>query len=380
MTIIQNLIIHFFIGFISYFLIMNLILKGYFGNSFKLKISSQLKTNKFVLVKNLIIIYSIINIMYFLMINTPIYLESSTVVNVNLENAKVTVSGEYINKVFENSGSAAAFIAGLRISAAILTKVNMTPMSKMAFITGSGAGTMLSFKMTNDNYSFIKGTFSALKNASNLSVEVKNVEIITSNNNLSSSQNTNLIPRMELKSNETFFSKYQDMFSEKFTVTESPTKDSRVIESLENFTNKKLNEIFLHGDTKVTDNLIDIKQNFINSPLEQMDLVTNTFRDQMINILTMDYKLHFIMIYFVCMLIFLFTIKLLVDKNVSFEFIKSYPLGKYIHVIISKIITLYSKSIIFWIYYLLIFLLIFLCVSTFSLYGCLIALQSNIKF
>lgn len=111
-----------------------------------------------------------------------------------------------------------------------------------------------------------------------------------------------------------------------------------------------------------------------------MDLVTNTFRDQMINILTMDYKLHFIMIYFVCMLIFLFTIKLLVDKNVSFEFIKSYPLGKYIHVIISKIITLYSKSIIFWIYYLLIFLLIFLCVSTFSLYGCLIALQSNIKF
>ena len=62
-------------------------------------------------------------------------------------------------------------------------------------------------------------------------------------------------------------------------------------------------------------------------------------------------------------------------NNLSIEKIKILPLGKYIYIIVNKVINLWSKSNNFWIYYLSISLFIMMLGATYGLYACLIILN-----
>ena len=77
----------------------------------------------------------------------------------------------------------------------------------------------------------------------------------------------------------------------------------------------------------------------IESPLESSELTSTLIQNQVIELLNYNLLLHFVMIYLIIMCIFIFTVKLITDNNISIEFIKTLPLGKYIYIIINKILS-----------------------------------------
>ena len=147
---------------------------------------------------------------------------------------------------------------------------------------------------------------------------------------------------------------------------------SRIIELIEKEKGETLSQIFKNSDstTELTSNTF-----FINSPIEPNERILIEYYDFFTTILQQDYILHFLMIYLIIMLIYLFTIKLILDKNISFEPIKNLPLGPILFKIITKFISIWKNSLYFWIYFILIFLLIFVSCSTYVLYVCTTILQ-----
>ena len=71
----------------------------------------------------------------------------------------------------------------------------------------------------------------------------------------------------------------------------------------------------------------NVRNCFINSPLEQSDS-RNQF---VIETITNNLLLHFIMLYLLCMVLVIFISKLLINQDFQFNKIKNYPLGIYIH-------------------------------------------------
>ena len=64
-----------------------------------------------------------------------------------------------------------------------------------------------------------------------------------------------------------------------------------------------------------------VANTFINSPLESGEL-SLMVKNQLIELLTYELMIHFIMTYLIFMLIFIFTIKVLIDHNISLDKIK----------------------------------------------------------
>lgn len=95
--------------------------------------------------------------------------------------------------------------------------------------------------------------------------------------------------------------------------------------------------------------------------------------------LTNDLVLHFLLNYFAILLVFIFSFKLIADKDLystKLEFkVKSLPLGKYIHILISKLINSWRLTNIFWFYLIRFMLLVFLSCSAFGVYTSLLALK-----
>ena len=81
------------------------------------------------------------------------------------------------------------------------------------------------------------------------------------------------------------------------------------------------------------------------------------------------------MVYFIFMGIFIFTIKIIIDKKISIDFVKRLPFGKFIHFMLKKLFSIWSNSNIFWIYLIFIVLLLGTISTTFALYACLFVLQ-----
>nr|YP_010455107.1 hypothetical protein NYK79_mgp41 [Porodaedalea mongolica]UUA03949.1 hypothetical protein [Porodaedalea mongolica]WCF76709.1 hypothetical protein [Porodaedalea mongolica] len=117
----------------------------------------------------------------------------------------------------------------------------------------------------------------------------------------------------------------------------------------------------------------------INSPLESTDQLLLEIKETITTILNYDFILHLIMIYLICMLAFIFTMKIIGDKNLYTphleDKIRSLPLGKQINFIISNLISSWQHTNIFWIYFIIFFLFIFMCASTFGVFTCLFVLN-----
>ena len=88
----------------------------------------------------------------------------------------------------------------------------------------------------------------------------------------------------------------------------------------------------------------------LNSSLEGKERVYIENIQPLLDALNTDLNIHYFLIYFIMMAIYLFTIKIILDKNIQFDFIKKYPMRKLIHYIASKMISLWKTSINFWIY------------------------------
>ena len=351
-TYFLNLISIFFIGFICNYFIFNLIIKGYISTYLQLILLDKFSKNDFKWLNNtlilLIFLYIIIDMN---MLNNIIYLDNDTMVNVNLDGVKLSVSGDYLNQIYDKYGSVAVFGVGARIAASFVSKGNMSLLGKIGTVIGAGASSTFTFNITSMTSEKIKGIILAKKMNSNVMLEIKNVEILNSDKtplNLTNISDHNLIPRMELRSNETLISKFSNLFQNKINLIETPDKKSIIIETIEKYNAKTINEIFtLNDNNQIMENSIYIEPNLINSPLEQNEFLMSEIKNYIIEILNYDFALHFVMIYFILMLIFLFTIKIIIDKKISFEIVKSLPLGKYIHFIITKIISIWKNSIIF---------------------------------
>lgn len=101
---------------------------------------------------------------------------------------------------------------------------------------------------------------------------------------------------------------------------------------------------------------------FIKSPLENRDIITMTtsFRDQLLEILGYTppsrLVLHGIITSLICSLTFIITCRLLMDKNITFEFLMNYRIGRYIRPYILKLLQIWHSSSILWIYYILFYL------------------------
>jgi|ERR1700723_2999616 len=115
--------------------------------------------------------------------------------------------------------------------------------------------------------------------------------------------------------------------------------------------------------------------NIINAPLELTDAEKlNCFSD-LVNILQSNLIVNLSMVYLIFTLIFIITVKIITDNNINIDIVKKYPLGKYLYIILNKLISSWRISNIAWIYFLLISLFIFSCISTFGIYVSLVVIS-----
>lgn len=87
------------------------------------------------------------------------------------------------------------------------------------------------------------------------------------------------------------------------------------------------------------------------------------------------FSLNLIVIYLILSLIMIITFKFVFNTTFTTEKIKSLPLGRYIPIILNKLIISWQKSSIIWVYFLLFFILLFTSVNTYALYMCILIMK-----
>jgi hypothetical protein len=152
-----------------------------------------LQNKLYYLLKNKIHLFYIIPffISFFLLTilnNNIIYLdEKEVIVTAIVDNGKFIFSGEALNFIFNNLGSAAVFSTGARISAGLLAKHTMHLLPKTGIIGGIGSGFTIAFKKTiNNNFHMpnIEKVNSIIETGQ-VTVKIENLQI--SDNNMTKS-------------------------------------------------------------------------------------------------------------------------------------------------------------------------------------------------
>ena len=90
---------------------------------------------------------------------------------------------------------------------------------------------------------------------------------------------------------------------------------------------------------------------FINAPLEESDLILISFKNNLIQISSYGLSLSYFALYFIFTLFIIFTTKVIADSHLSIEFVKKFPLGKIIYFFLNRLLTIWSKNNIIWIYF-----------------------------
>jgi len=104
---------------------------------------------------------------------------------------------------------------------------------------------------------------------------------------------------------------------------------------------------------------------YINSPSEPLNSNLLSYLLEMLNNLLI---LQYLISYLIIMVIIIFTCTIVANKNISLENLKSYPLGKYIYLALTKYISVWRETANFWIFFILISLLCFSLVSCYGMY------------
>jgi len=371
MTNLNIIFFLFILGFLINSFILRLVATGFIGLTLKDKLLQKINTNDYTWLNKILVYFFCTYFIYIFVFSNNIYLDSSTIVNVNLDGVNVTVKGDYIDKLFTNIGATSAFVIGSRLAASFLSKHPMSLGGKIGTTISAGAGSSVAFQMVNQTSGLIKGIITPEKVGNDsVSLLIKDVNISSSLNNENVDSLVELINmNKDIKSkltpniHESNLERFEKLTGENSVSVQLDNNNSQILEMVKEKHNGSLKEIF-GSDTSI-----------INSPLESNELLISNLKNSIIEILNYNLTINFIMIYFIIMLIVIFTIKFVINKNTFLDSILKLPLGKYFHYILSKLITAWQASSIIWIYFILFFLLIFSCSSTYAIYGCLLVLK-----
>jgi len=139
---------------------------------------------------------------------------------------------------------------------------------------------------------------------------------------------------------------------------------------------KKKNEIFL-SDSNIIDNSKILKtldqynpnwkDSFISSPLEPIDYIINTLSNNLL--------LDYIILYLLLMLLIIFSCKFVIREDIDSNSIKKYLFSDLLSNLIKKYISIWQKSSNVWVYFILISIMISEIVSIYSINNILLILK-----
>jgi len=331
---ITNLIV----GFLFHLLLFYLILLGLFGSYLKEILIKKININDFSwfnkLLNKIFILY-----LFFLLFSYDIYLDTNNLlIKVNLDGTIIKVSGDFIDKIFTNFGAVSAFVVGSRLAAAFVAKSNLSVLGKIGTTVGAGVSSSGSFQIVNIGTDILKAKFKSEMIDNTYNVHINDVKLINeiplnkTDEILQSTLNLNKFNKIDL-------TKYDNI------LMKSSTEEGKsiIIEMIEKSKNSNLKEIFSNYNHYIDQNIIDFDV-FINSPLEKNDGLNSELLNQIITILSYNLRINLFIVYLICMLIIIFTVKFVINTDKFLDLIKRLPLGKYIYYIISKLINIWKNS------------------------------------
>lgn len=323
------------------FALFSLIKLGFLGEDLK----SLLKD---LISKNLNLFCFIIFILSFFIFvylkSNAIFLEDDKVIiTTTLKEGTFVISGDFLNSIFTNIGSAAVFTAGARIAASLVAKHPIHLLPKTGIIGGTAAGFTATFRLIS-NYT------PGLASGADSIVQTGPVEIkIEGFNNLNDETFQGFLK------NKLFNSSSQIKFPS--PLKEGASSNTYKITGNLDETNKVISEL-----EKVDPNW---KDKFIPSPLESDSSLTQF----VVEALNTHLFLNFIIVYLLVMLLLIFICKLVLNKNTEFQNLNKYPLGNLINKILVKYISIWQTSGNVWIFLILGSLIFFNLVTLYSFYS-----------
>lgn len=360
MNLTQNILIYILenssiliFSFLLHLSIFIFIHSGYLGDP--LKVSFECILHK---TQNLLITYiffvSLILIFFF---NNAIYLDDKITITTTIENVKFEISGELIQSCFNNIGSAGVFTVGAKIAASLLAKSKLGLLPKTGIIGGTGLGFTVSFKLLNQT---LPSTPSSIET---ITIETGPIELVAELKNKTSA----------------------DLIVEHFGIFKNISKNNPVSKISDNFTkdlHNNLNFNITPEDTaKIIKELNETSPNWrndfilpnftINSPLESNSSIIQFVLDALNNHLI----INFVTVYLLLMLLIILICKFNINKNITFNRLDKYPFGTYINKFLTKYISIWQQFGNIWIFFILIPLIFFNTVVTFSTYQLILLLK-----
>jgi len=326
---------------------------GYLGKNLKENFNFVLNKRQNLL-SIFIFIFSLL--LLFCLNNNVIFLDENVVVTTKIKDSTFVMSGEMINTIFTNLGSAGVFVAGARIAASLVAKHPMHLLPKTGVIGGVAAGFTATFRTVTH--------FSPSSNLGSTTVNTGPVEIKIEGLNVANSENS---------VNNEYIKGLLDQY---FGVLTKISNNKSAI----NFTEEKTgNMCNISGNVEQTSKIVqeldkldpNWKEGFINSPLE----IGNSLTQFVLEALSNQLIFNFVTVYLLIMLLIIFICKLVLSKDIQFTNLKKYPLGNYINKFLVKYISIWQTSGNVWIFLIVISLIIFNIVSTFSTYQLIILLK-----
>ena len=286
-------------SFILHIFIFSIIQLGILGQNLKISLNNIFNKYLYLIPILSFIIYILLKIYLTLHV---IFLDSPDVtVTATLDDANFVMSGDVLKIIFENMGGAAVFSASARIAAGLISKNPMGVLPKIGIIGGTSAGFTILYRMSMESMG------SNITNSS-ASISIKPIKIkleTVTNTNFDINSVNSLINSLGLQN--TFQSNL-------FSFTESFHSNSILLQGNNQPSNSKVL-------SALDQQYPNWKDSFINSPLEENII------PHIINVLSNNLHLHFIILYLLIMLLIIITCKYILKDNIEFTKIQNNPLG-----------------------------------------------------
>jgi hypothetical protein len=283
--------------------LLGIIRLGVWGLNLKLGLNNLL--NKYI---NLIpicsfIIFILLN--FYLRLNVIFLDDKDVIVTATLENASFVMSGDALKLIFENLGGAAVFGASARVAAGLLAKHPMAVLPKIGVIGGTSVGYTILYRMSMESMG------STISNSSaSVSVKPVHIKLETVANTTFDVNSVNSLAIVMVMINSLGLKNKSQL--NRFSFTYSSNSDSILLQS----NNYQSNSKILSALDQQSPNW---KDSFINSPLEE-----NLF-PHIIDVLSNNLLLHFIILYLLIMLLIIFTCKFILKDKIEFTKIGNNP-------------------------------------------------------
>lgn len=339
----QHLITIFIISLILNTILFGFIYLGYFGKNLRNKFH-DLITQRKNLMTIIIFIFSFIVIYY---LNNPILLDDNITIITKIEGNEIQLSGETINALFYQLGSAGVFAAGARIAASLVVKQPLSILPKAGIIAAGASGLTVTYRLLFNNHLPSNNGLSSIKTGP---MEIK-IEGITLEQVKSSQSASNFLKEHFGTSNLKLDHFHMKSLNFGNTPNLNPGGTSRIIQELDKFNP-------------------DWRDTFINSPLESDKVLYQFALDTLNNNLI----LHFISTYLLLMLLIIFLAKIILI-NSDFKFLDRFFINNTLKLLIIKYISIWQKSNNIWIFFIIICVIIFNIASLISIFNLISVLK-----